>query len=165
MMRAEKEEWLRREEEEEARRKAKVEQDIRIAQMLKQQREHEEAKADQKFAQEAEERRRMNKEKRLQENSRSQAWRVERERSKELTLHEKDEEKRRREEKKTKEREALFETMKAEHPNGLHLSGWISVQPSGTQSWRRRWFTFDEKTLKFFKTQTVRSPLLTPFID
>jgi hypothetical protein len=164
-LKAERAERRRRDEEEEARRKAKTEQDVRIAQLLKQQREHEQAKADEKFAQEVEERRRVNREKRIQENYRSQAQVVERERSKEQTLHEKEEEKKRREEEKQQERKKLFNTMKTEQPGGLELSGWISVQPAGNVSWRRRWFVLDGKTLKFFKVQTVRSPLSTLLID
>ena len=156
---AEKEESRKREEEEEARRKAKIEQEIRIAQLLRQKREHDQAKADEKFAQEVEERRRAHKEKRTQENYRSQAWRIDQERSKEQTLHQKEEEKKRREEEKKQERKRLFHVMKAEHPGRFELSGWMSVQPPGNLTWRRRWFTFDEETLKFFKNQTVRSYL------
>lgn len=156
-LKAEKEELRKQEEEEEARRKAKIEQDIRLAQLLRKQREHEQAKADEKFAQEAEERRRANKEKRLQEHYRSQAWRIEQEKSKEQILREKEEEKRREEEAKMQERKNLFSSMKTEQPGRLQLSGWMSVQAAGTVTWRRRWYTFDEKTLKFFKTQIVCS--------
>lgn len=156
---AEKEEQLRQEEEEETRRKAKIEQDIRIAQLLKKQREHEQAKADEKFAQEAEERRRANKEKRLQEHYRSQAWRIEQEKSKEETLHKKEEDARREEEAKMQERKRLFHAMKVENPGKLELSGWMSVQAAGTVTWRRRWFTFDEKTLRLYKVQNDTSPV------
>ncbi|KAF9647412.1 hypothetical protein BDM02DRAFT_2698405 [Thelephora ganbajun] len=156
-IKAEKEELRRQEEEEEARRKAKIEQDIRLAQLLRKQREHEQAKADEKFAQEVEERRRVNKEKRLQDHYKSQAWRIDHEKSKEQMLHEKEEEKKRGEEAKMQERKRLFNTMKAELSGRLQLSGWMSVQAAGTVTWRRRWFTFDEKTLKFFKAQKVRS--------
>lgn len=158
-IKAEKEEQRRMEEEEEARRKAKIEQDIRIAQLLKKQREHEQAKADEKFAQEAEERRRANKERRLQEHYRTQAWRIEHERYKEETLHRREEEKRREEEIKMQERKVLFNAMKAEQSGKLELSGWMSVQTAGTVTWRRRWYTFDEKTLKFFKSQNDTSPV------
>lgn len=156
-IKAEKEEQRLREEEEESRRKAKIEQDIRIAQLLKKQREHEQAKADEKFAQEAEERRKVNREKRIQLSYGFQAWRLEQEQSKEKTLREREEEKKRREEEKTKQFRRLFDTMKAEcEPSGgLQLSGWISVQVSGTVTWRRRWFVLDEKDLKFFKAQNV----------
>ena len=159
-IKAEKEELRKREEEEEARRKAKIEQDIRLAQLLKKQREHEQAKADEKFAQEAEERRRANKEKRLQEHYKSQAWRLEQEKSKEQMLHEKEEEKKRGEEAKMQERKRLFSSMKAEQAGRLQLSGWVSVQAAGTVTWRRRWYTFDEKILKLFKAQNVCSPLV-----
>ena len=161
-IKAEKEEFRKQEEEEEARRKAKIEQDIRLAQLLRKQREHEQAKADEKFAQEAEERRKANKEKRLQEHYKSQAWRIDQERTKEQMLHEKEEEKRREEEAKMQERKRLFSSMKAEQAGRLQLSGWISVQAAGTMTWRRRWYTFDEKILKLFKAQNVCSPLV-PF--
>ena len=154
-IRAEKEEMRKQEEEEEARRKAKTEQDIRIAQLLRKQREHEQAKADEKFAQDAEERRKANREKRLQDHYKTQAWRIEQERSKEQTLLQREEERRRGEEAKMQERKRLFNTMKEEHSGRLQLSGWMSVQSAGTVTWRRRWYTFDEKTLKLFKTQTV----------
>lgn len=163
-IKAEKEEQYRREEEEEARRKAKIEQDIRIAQLLRKQREHDQAKAEEKFAQEAEERRRVNREKRMQETYKSQAWRIEQERSKEKTLHEIGEGRKRREQKKMEERKGLFDSMKAGHPGGLELSGWMSVQPAGAVTWKRRWFTFDEKALKFFKAQNVCPLLLTLFV-
>ena len=159
-IKAEKEELRRQEEEEEARRKAKLEQDIRIAQLLRKQREHEQAKADEKFAQEAEERRKANKEKRLQEHYKTQAWRIEQERSKEQTHLQREEEARRGEEAKMQERKRLFNNMKDEHSGPLQLSGWMSVQAAGTVTWRRRWYTFDEKTLKLFKTQNVCSSLL-----
>lgn len=158
-IKADKEEQRRQEEEEEARRKAKIEQDIRIAQLLKKQREHEQAKADEKFAQEQEERRKANKEKRLQEHYRSEAWRIEQERSKEETLHQKKEERKREEEAKMQERKRLFNAMKADQPGKLELSGWMSVQTAGTVTWRRRWFAFDEKTLKLFKAQNDPSPV------
>ena len=61
------------------------------------------------------------------------------------------------------ERKRLFNNMKAEHSGRLEFSGWMSVQTAGTVTWRRRWYTFDEKTLKFFKAQNVRSPLLISF--
>ena len=158
-VKAEKEELRRQEEEEESHRKAKLEQDIRLAQLLRKQREHDQAKADEKFAQEVEERRRANKEKRLQGYYKSQAWRIEQERSKEQTLHKKEEEKKKEEEVKMQERKRVFNTMKAEHSDRLQLSGWMSVQAAGTVTWRRRWYTFDEKSLKFFKAQNVCSPL------
>ena len=154
-IKAEKEELCRQEEEEEAHRKAKLEQDIRLAQLLRKQREHDQAKADEKFAQEVEERRRANKEKRLQGYYKSQAWRIEQERSKEKTLHKKEEEKRREEEVKMQERKRVFNAMKAEHSDRLQLSGWMSVQAAGTVTWRRRWYTFDENSFKFFKDQNV----------
>lgn len=154
-IKAEKEELRRQEEEEEARRKAKIEQDIRLAQLLRKQREHEQAKADEKFAQEAEERRRANREKRLQEHYKSEAWRIEQDKSKEQILREKEEEKKRGEEAKMQERKRLFNSIKAEQSGRLQLSGWMSVQAAGTMTWRRRWYTFDEKTLKFFKAQNV----------
>ncbi|KAF9785110.1 hypothetical protein BJ322DRAFT_1061390 [Thelephora terrestris] len=160
-IKAEKEEQRRQEEEEEVRRKAKIEQDIRIAQLLKKQREHAQAKVDEQFVQEVEERRKANKEKRLQEHYRSQAWRIEQEVLKEETIHKKEEDKKRGEEVKMQERKRLFNTLKAsaEHSGRLELSGWISVQTAGTVTWRRRWFTFDEKTLKFFKAQNDASPV------
>ena len=156
-IKAEKEELRRQEEEEEARRIAKLEQDIRLAQLLRKQREHDQAKADEKFAQEAEERRKANKEKRLQEHYRSEAWRIEQERSKEQSLLRRGEEKKRWEEAKMQERKRLFNNVKAEQSGRLQLSGWMSVQTAGSVTWRRRWYTFDEKTLKLFKTQNVCS--------
>jgi hypothetical protein len=159
-IKAEKEELRRQEEDEEARRKAKLEQDIRIAQLLRKQREHEQAKADEKFAQEAEERRKANREKRLQEHYKSQAWRIEQERSSEQMLQKRGEEKKRGEEAKMQERKRLFNSIKAEQSGRVQLSGWMSVQSAGTVTWRRRWYTFDEKTLKFFKAQNVCSSLL-----
>lgn len=164
-MKAEKEEQRKQEEEEEARRKAKIEQDIRLAQILRKQREHEQAKADEKFAQEAEERRKANKEKRLQEHYKSQAWRIEQQRSKEQMLQKKEEERKREEEVKMQERKRLFSSMKTEQASRLQLSGWISVQAAGTVTWRRRWYTFDEKTLKFFKAQNVGSVPLVFFLS
>ena len=163
-IKVEKEEQRRQEEEEEVRRKAKIEQDIRIAQLLKKQREFEQAKADEKFAQQVEERRKANKEKRLQEYYKSQAWRIEQERSKEEMVHQKEAERRIEEEVKMRERKRLFDALKAEHSGKLELSGWMSVQTAGTVTWRRRWFTFDEKTLKFFKTNNVRLPLFVRFL-
>lgn len=158
-IKAEKEEQRRQEDEEEARRKMKIEQDIRIAQLLKKQREYEQAKAEERFAQEAEERRKANKEKRLQEYYKSQAWRIEHEKSKEELLQRREEEQKRGEEIKMQERKRLFNTMKAEQSGRLELSGWMSVQTAGTVTWRRRWFTFDEKVLKFFKAQNDPSPV------
>lgn len=164
-IKAEKEELRKQEEEEEARRKAKLEQDIRIAQLLRKQREYEQAKADEKFAQEAEERRRANREKRLQEHYKTQAWRIEQERSKEQMLLKREEEQKRELEVKMQERKRLFDSMKEKHSGQLQLSGWISVQAAGAMTWRRRWYTFDEKTLKLFKAQNVRSSLLLSFAD
>jgi len=158
-IKVDKEEQRRREEEAEARRKAKIEQDIRIAQLLKKQRQHEQAEAEEKFAQEAEERRKANKEKRMQGGHKSQAQMIEQERSKEKVLLEKESEKKRKEEEKMQERKRLFETMKAEHSGRLELSGWISVQQHGSVTWRRRWFTFDGKFLNFFKAQNDASPV------
>ena len=157
---AEKEDLRRREEEEEARRKAKLEQDIRLAQLLRKQREHEQAKADEKFAQEAEERRKANREKRLQVHYKSEAWRIEQEKSKEHMLLKKGEEKKREEETKMQERKRLFNNLKAEQSGRLQLSGWLSVQAAGNVTWRRRWYTFDEKTLNLFKAQNVCSAIL-----
>ena len=163
-IKAEKEELRRQEEEEETRRVAKLEQDIRLAQLLRKQREHEQARADEKFAQEAEERRRANKEKRLQEHYRSEAWRIEQERNKEQSILKREEERKRGEEAKMQERKRLFNTMKAEQsPARLQLSGWMSVQTAGALTWRRRWYTFDEKTLKLFKTRNVLSVRLLNF--
>ena len=159
-IKAEKEELRRQEEEAETRRVAKLEQDIRLAQLLRKQREHDQAKADEKFAQEAEERRRANKEKRLQEHYRSEAWRIEQERNKEQSILRREEDRKRGEEAKMQERKRLFNTMKVEQSGRLQLSGWISVQTAGTVTWRRRWYTFDEKTLRLFKTQNVRSSAL-----
>ena len=159
-IKVEKEELRRLEEEEETRRVAKLEQDIRLAQLLRKQREHDQAKADEKFAQEAVERRRANKEKRLQEHYRSEAWRIEQERNKEQSILKREEERKRGEEAKMQERKRLFNTMKAEQSGRLQLSGWMSVQTAGAVTWRRRWYTFDEKTLKFFKNRNVRSSIL-----
>lgn len=55
------------------------------------------------------------------------------------------------------ERKKLFNSIKVEQSGRLQLSGWVSVQAAGTVTWRRRWYTFDEKILKFFKAQNVCS--------
>ncbi|KAH9971652.1 hypothetical protein BGW80DRAFT_1460335 [Lactifluus volemus] len=142
----------RQAEEEERTRRAQLEQDLARKAAARLAREEEERAEEERRVREREERRRRDAEKRAEVARRMEEWRLEEERRKEELARAEGELKRRAVERREAARVAAAKRRRdSQLPGGsVILSGWVTVQTSGSVAWRRRYFQLTDAVLRFY---------------
>jgi hypothetical protein len=147
----------RQAEEEERTRRAQLEQDLARKAAARLAREEEERAEEERRVREREERRRRDAEKRAEVARRMEEWRLEEERRKEELARAEGELKRRAVERREAARVAAAKRRRdSQLPGGsVILSGWVTVQTSGSVAWRRRYFQLADAVLRFYNRDKV----------
>ena len=157
----------RQAEEEERTRLARLEEDLARKAVARIAREEEERADEERRVREREERRRRDAEKRAEVSRRMEEWRLEEERRMEELARADDELKRRAIQRREAARVAAAKRRRdSQLPGGsVILSGWVTVQTSGSVTWRRRYFQLTDAVLRFYNRDKVRVFRSGSFLD
>ncbi|KAG6884631.1 hypothetical protein C0993_009436 [Termitomyces sp. T159_Od127] len=147
-----KEQELREIEEAEARRRASIEEEVRILAAERRRKEMLEKEEEERKRREIEERRRLDRERRMEEHRRLEEWRKEQTRMAEESAR-RTEEARRREERERKKKIQVAEAkVKKNHNVDALISGWVSMQTDDSLLWKRRFYKFIGTAMYFYRS-------------
>ena len=155
-----KEDQRREEIEEDERKRMDLEDELRRAAQERKLKEQIEKHEEERKRLELEERKRLDRERRMEEHKRLEEWRREQVKLAEEVAR-KAEEGRKKEEFERKRKIALAE---AKVKNGRCVesltTGWVTMQTNNSVTWKRRFYKFIGTAVYFYRSPTVRIPLL-----
>jgi len=138
-------------------RRAQLERDLAHKAAVRTAREEMERAEEERRAREREERRRRGAEKRAEAARKFEEWKLEEVRRREEQIRTEEELRRRANERREAAREAAAKRRRESRLPGdsVLLSGWVTVQTSGSIAWRRRYFQLTDTVLRLYNREKV----------
>lgn len=155
-----KEQELREIEEAEARRRASIEEEVRMLAAERQKKEMLEKEEEERKRREIEERRRFDRERRMEEHRRLEEWRKEQARMAEESARRTEEARRKEEVERKKKIQVAEAKVKKNHSVDALISGWVSMQTDDSLLWKRRFYKFIGTSVYFYRNPKVCSLFL-----
>ncbi|KAF9457201.1 hypothetical protein BDZ94DRAFT_1326449 [Collybia nuda] len=150
---------IREEKEYEARRRASLEEEVRRMTAERKRKERLEKEEEEQKTREFEERKRLDRERRLLEHQKLEAWRQEQVRLADEAARRAEESRQREEDERRKKISIAEAKVKRKGAESL-LTGWVTIQASGSLLWKRRYFKFIGSTAYFYRSPTDTHQIL-----
>jgi hypothetical protein len=143
-------------------RRAQLERDLARKAAARTAREEMERAEEERRAREREERKRRGAEKRAETVRKFEEWKLEETRRREEQIMIEEELKRRANERREAARDAAAKRRRESHFPGdsVLLTGWVTVQPSESIAWRRRYFQLTDTVLRLYNQEKVRTSFI-----